>query len=243
MVHAADRGFRACSERRGSCTPLRAAVLLLTHHGLAYVCVFNIKLVRTTSKPCAWRPKRIVYVCVLICMCGFICCSTSRRLLLLDYDGTLIPHRNISAAPPAEVSPEGHVEGPANTHHYWVDLSLYKAAEHAQGLDSPRLIFCWMVCFGVYIASVLCCSVQQSVKLYMTCMANVADKTCMLATVRTNWGQPFVTGLIGYHQAVSCKQYTCMSQRNTVGVALSECHMLTLQVSRVVDWRPCCMFC
>jgi hypothetical protein len=32
-----------------------------------------------------------------------VCCSTSRRLLLLDYDGTLIPHRNISAAPPAEV--------------------------------------------------------------------------------------------------------------------------------------------
>jgi hypothetical protein len=32
--------------------------------------------------------------------------STSRRLLLLDYDGTLIPHRNISAAPPAEVGGE-----------------------------------------------------------------------------------------------------------------------------------------
>jgi hypothetical protein len=35
--------------------------------------------------------------------------STSRRLLLLDYDGTLIPHRNISAAPPAEV--EGGEDG------------------------------------------------------------------------------------------------------------------------------------
>lgn len=33
--------------------------------------------------------------------------STSRRLLLLDYDGTLIPHRNISAAPPAEVGGGG----------------------------------------------------------------------------------------------------------------------------------------
>ncbi|KAF8070915.1 TPS5 [Scenedesmus sp. PABB004] len=29
--------------------------------------------------------------------------STKRRLLLLDYDGTLIPHRNISAAPPPTV--------------------------------------------------------------------------------------------------------------------------------------------
>jgi trehalose 6-phosphate synthase/phosphatase len=30
-------------------------------------------------------------------------CSSKRRLLLLDYDGTLIPHRNISAAPPETV--------------------------------------------------------------------------------------------------------------------------------------------
>jgi trehalose 6-phosphate synthase/phosphatase len=29
--------------------------------------------------------------------------SSKRRLLLLDYDGTLIPHRNISAAPPETV--------------------------------------------------------------------------------------------------------------------------------------------
>lgn len=90
--------------------------------------MFGIKLVRRTTTQCAWRPK--CRVCVLpkmhvehasndpsraveaikalpMCMCMrvyFYCCSTSRRLLLLDYDGTLIPHRNISAAPPAEVS-------------------------------------------------------------------------------------------------------------------------------------------
>lgn len=38
-----------------------------------------------------------------VCMPWFTCCSTRRRLLLLDYDGTLIPHRNISAAPPDAV--------------------------------------------------------------------------------------------------------------------------------------------
>lgn len=43
--------------------------------------------------------------CVCLYVCVLACCSTSRRLLLLDYDGTLIPHRNISAAPPAEVRP------------------------------------------------------------------------------------------------------------------------------------------
>jgi trehalose-6-phosphatase len=36
-------------------------------------------------------------------LCRTLACSSKRRLLLLDYDGTLIPHRNISAAPPETV--------------------------------------------------------------------------------------------------------------------------------------------
>lgn len=43
----------------------------------------------------------LVLVCAIVCC--VVCCSTKRRLLLLDYDGTLVPHRNINAAPPAVV--------------------------------------------------------------------------------------------------------------------------------------------
>lgn len=49
------------------------------------------------------RPPTVPLLQLLPALLCFSPCSTKRRLLLLDYDGTLIPHLNINAAPPESV--------------------------------------------------------------------------------------------------------------------------------------------
>lgn len=93
----------------------------------------------------------------------------------------------------------------------------------------------------------MCCSEQQSVKLYMNCMGNVAHKTCMLVRQQcTPTGSAVrVRSDCVCHHAVSChcKQYICTSQRSTEGVCSLRLPYADSRVSNSAHAVCCADYC